>query len=102
MKRQRLDLWCASGDTCTGGGPIKVTSSACLQVTRRYWLVAPADKYPGRRCPGLDGPAERRAQRRERCHAWKPQWSLADVVDGGIGSRRNGSAGREPVPFRVN
>src|SRR6516164_550169 len=58
MKRQMLDLLRASGETCTGGGPIKVTRNTRLRVTRRYQHVAPADRYAGRRCPGLDGPAE--------------------------------------------
>src|SRR5215470_20085224 len=40
--------------------PIKVTRNAHLRVTRRCQIVAPADRYLGRRCPGLDGPAEQR------------------------------------------
>src|SRR5215468_10657098 len=64
MKRQIGNEKAKAGHVTGAGGdlhrrrPIKVTRNAHLRVTRRCQIVAPADRYLGRRCPGLDGPAE--------------------------------------------
>src|SRR5215831_10940301 len=64
MKRQIGNEKAKAGHVTGPGGdlhrrrPIKVTRNAHLRVTRRCQIVAPADRYLGRRCPGLDGPAE--------------------------------------------